>query len=83
MPSVPHLNPPHQVEIAGFELADGVAHMIAWLGRGADFRQFVVNDMEEELYWPTPGAQLLEVRRKAEPQVATSVKQADAVSSPL
>jgi hypothetical protein len=74
---VPSINPPNQVETWGFELAEDAAHMIAWLGRGRDFRRFVVNDIESELYRQTPGAQLLAVRCNDKPDFNTTARQDD------
>ncbi len=48
--------------------------MIEWLGKGPDFRQFVVSDIESELYSQTPGAQVLAVRGYGEPEVKTKLK---------
>ena len=75
MALVPSINPPSQVEASGFEQADDAAHMIAWLGRGPDFRRFVVNDIESELYRQTPGAQLLAVRCREKPELRTTASQ--------
>lgn len=72
---VPSLNAPHQVAVSGFELADDAAHMIAWLGRGPDYRRFVANDIESELYRQTPGAQLLSIRCMEKPEFRTRAKQ--------
>jgi hypothetical protein len=76
---VPSINPPNQVETWGFDHADDAAHMILWLGRGPDFRRFVVNDIESELYRQTPGAQLLKVTCNAGPELRTTVRQSDSV----
>lgn len=46
--------------------------MISWLGRGSNFRQFVTNDVEGELYGQTPGAQLLSIVCKGPLQLETS-----------
>ena len=64
MDLIPSLNKPHRVEALGFGRADEAAHMISWLGRGSNFRQFVTNDVEGELYAQTPGAQLLSITCK-------------------
>lgn len=74
---VPSINQPNHVETWGFELADEAAHMIVWLGKGPDFRQFVVSDIESELYSQTPRAQLLAVRCNDKPELRTNVKQAE------
>lgn len=71
MDLIPSLNEPHRVEASGFEQADEAAHMIAWLGRGGNFRRFVTNDVEGELYAQTPGAQLLSITCKGSPHLKT------------
>lgn len=50
-----------RVEVIGFERTDDSAHMIEWLQKGADFRQFVVSDVEVELYAQDAASQLLSV----------------------
>jgi hypothetical protein len=71
---VPSLNPPHQVETSGFELADHAAHMLAWLGKGEDSRQFVVSDIEDGIYRQAPDSQVLEVRCNDKPELTTAVQ---------
>jgi hypothetical protein len=78
MDLIPSLHAPHQIEARGFDKADRFAHMIGWLGRGADFRQFVTKDIETEIYSQTPGAQVRAVVCKEEPVCRTSVKQQEA-----
>lgn len=68
---VPSVNVPHSVKVLGFERADDCAHMLEWLGRGTDFRKFVVEDIETELYRQTPGAQLLAVTCTADLDLRT------------
>lgn len=46
--------------------------MISWLGRGNNFRQFLTNDVEGELYAQTPGAQLLSITCKGPLQMETN-----------
>lgn len=72
MDLIPSLNEPHRVEAFGFSQADEAAHMISWLGRGNNFRQFVTNDVEGELYAQTPGAQLLSITCKGPLQIETN-----------
>jgi hypothetical protein len=75
MEHIPSLNTPLNVEAFGFSIADEATHMIAWLGLGTDFRQFVTNDVESELYVQTPGAQLLSITCKEAPRLETSAAQ--------
>jgi hypothetical protein len=83
MSLVPSINSPNQVVLSGFELADAAAHMIAWLGRGDDFRKFVTNDIELELYSQTPGAQLLSIKCNEEPELRTMATQKSPSQAPL
>jgi hypothetical protein len=55
------LHKPNVIGVSGFEEADESLHMIEWLRRGKDFREFVVSDIESELYAQDGGAQLLSV----------------------
>jgi len=71
MTFVQSINPDRQVSVSGADAAAGATHMYAWLGRGSDFPDFVVNDIEEELYRQTPGAQVLEVWFTGEPDLKT------------
>lgn len=75
MEQISSLNVPLSVEAKGFSIADDVEHMIAMLGRGSNFRQFVTNDVEGELYAQTPGAQLLSITCKEAPRLETSAVQ--------
>lgn len=75
MEQIPSVNIPLNVEASGFSMADDAAHMIAMLGRGSNFRLFVTNDLEGELYAQTPGAQLLSITCKEAPRLETSAAQ--------
>jgi hypothetical protein len=55
------LHKPNVIGVSGFEEADESLHMIEWLRRGKDFREFVVRDIESELYAQDGSAQLLSV----------------------
>lgn len=63
-----------QVDVHGFACVDPNLHMIEWLGRGRDIRQFVVQDVESELYAQDKGAQVLSVECTGEPLYETKVK---------
>jgi hypothetical protein len=65
---------PEQVEVSGFGTVDDSVHMIEWIRKGKDFRQFIVNDIEAELYAQDQGAQLLSVNCKAKPDFETKLK---------
>ncbi|MFB9035033.1 hypothetical protein ACULMG_01060 [Xanthomonas arboricola pv. corylina] len=61
MNRIQSLHPGHAIELIGFERADDSVHMIGWLRKGFEFRNFVVNDLEVELYAQNPDSQLLSV----------------------
>jgi len=63
-----------QIGICGFACIDPNLHMLEWLGRGSDVRQFVVNDVEAELYSQDQGAQVLSIECTADPEYETKVK---------
>ena len=65
---------PAAIEISGFETADDNVHMLEWLKKGKDFRQFVIHDIETELYAQDASSQLLSVNCKAKPNFETKVK---------
>jgi hypothetical protein len=71
---VSSLRPEKRVEIFGFENADDSIHMIEWLRKGRDFRQFVVNDVEAELYAQDNEAQLLSISCNSKPECETKAK---------
>ncbi|MGE8179851.1 hypothetical protein [Pseudomonas fluorescens] len=72
--SIASLHVPEQIEVSGFEAADDSVHMLEWMRRGRDFRQFVVHDIETELYAQDDSSQLLSVSCKAKPHFETKVK---------
>lgn len=72
MTFVQSINPDRQVSVSGADVAAGAAHMYEWLGRSGAFPEFVIHDIEEELYRQTPGAQVQEVWFTAEPHLKTS-----------
>ena len=69
--NVPSMHKGMSVSVSGFESVDKSTHMIAWLGKGKNFREFVVQDAEAELYAQDKGAQLLSVNCKSTPQYET------------
>jgi hypothetical protein len=69
--SVASIKAPGRVALKGFELADDAVHMLEWLGRGPDFRSFVVRDVETELYAQDAGAQLLSLECMSRPEYET------------
>ncbi|WP_139236824.1 hypothetical protein [Rugamonas rubra] len=71
---VKSLHIPERIELSGFEAADDSVHMLEWMGRGSGFRQFVINDIEVELYSQNANAQLLSVNCKAKPNFETTMK---------
>jgi hypothetical protein len=69
--SMESINQGQSIEISGFDCAEKSAHMIEWLGRGKDYRKFVVSDVEGELYKQQPGSQLLKLICTDEPELLT------------
>jgi len=69
--SMESINKGKSIEIYGFECAEKSAHMIEWLGRGKDYRKFIVSDVEGELYKQQPGSQLLKLQCTGEPELLT------------
>ncbi|MDB5766079.1 MAG: hypothetical protein JWQ61_893 [Collimonas fungivorans] len=65
---------PERIEVSGFDAADDSVHMLEWMRKGRDVRQFVVNDIETELYSQDANSQLLSVTCKAKPNFETKVK---------
>lgn len=72
--SVASQHMPKRIEVSGFEVADDSVHMLEWMRKGRDFRQFVINDIETELYAQDANSQLLSVNCKAKPNFETKVK---------
>lgn len=48
--------------------------MMEWLWKGNDFRQFVIHDLEGELYAQDSGSQLLSVWLQSQPDLETKVR---------
>jgi hypothetical protein len=71
---VDSLHLPARIDISGFEVVDDSVHMLEWMRKGPDFRQFVVHDIETELYAQDASSQLLSVNCKAKPNFETKVK---------
>ena len=69
--SMNSINKGKTIEISGFDCADKSTHMIKWLGRGKDYRSFVVADVEKELYKQQPGSQLIKLECTGEPELLT------------
>ena len=62
-----------QVSLIGFDSLDSIAHMIEWLGKGPSFRDFMVSDVEHELYAQDQGSQLLSMELAGEPKYETKL----------
>ncbi|HWG87182.1 MAG TPA: hypothetical protein VN679_05320 [Candidatus Acidoferrales bacterium] len=70
---VPSIHKPSVIDVSGFEEADESLHMIEWLRRGKDFREFVTSDIESELYAQDSGAQLLSLECE-KPELQTNMR---------
>ncbi|MES1195665.1 MAG: hypothetical protein ABUL58_01820 [Steroidobacter sp.] len=69
--TVESLNAPHKIKVEGFEVVEKASHMLQWLGKGDNFREYIVNDIEKELYAQDRGSQLMSVLCKSEPNYET------------
>jgi hypothetical protein len=65
---------PERIFISGFDMAHTGAHMLEWLRRDTDFENFVVRDIENELYAQDTTSQLLSVHCMAQPVFETKVR---------
>lgn len=74
------IRPREQIEVRGFESIDPNLHMVEWLGRGKEVRQFVVGDVESELYAQDRDAQVISVECIGEPEYETKIKRQDSGS---
>ena len=74
MGTIASVNPGQQIRTDGFEQADSAAHMLAWLRRPGSVEEFVVGDVEAELYRQTPNAQLLSLHLVDVPVVETQAR---------
>lgn len=79
--SVASIRPPSRVAIKGFEHADDEIHMLEWLGKGKDFRQFFMNDLEHELYRQDPGSLLISAECLAKPEYVSKALKDDPQAS--
>jgi hypothetical protein len=80
MGTIASVNSGQQVQTDGFEQADPAAHMLAWLGRPGSVEEFVVGDVEAELYRQTPNAQLLSLHLVDAPAVETQARPVEGAS---
>ena len=69
--SIKSINEGNTIDVSGFDCAEESAHMIEWLGRGKDYRSFVIADVEKSLYDQQPGSQLLKIECTGEPELLT------------
>ena len=58
-----------KVEASGFECADSALHVMDTLGRGPNFPEFLISDVETELERQNKGSQLLSITCTAEPEL--------------
>jgi len=62
-----------KIEIVGFECGKNDSHMIEWLGLGSDYKTFVTEAIQRELYKQQPDSKIKKLECKAEPELLTSV----------
>lgn len=63
----PSIHEGKKVEASGFECAESVMHIMEILGRGPDFPDFLIGDVETELNRQNKGAHLLNIKCVGEP----------------
>jgi len=68
--------------VEGFECADEFLPSIHTLGRGTDFPQFLIDDIQRELNRQTPGTQLLSVSCIKEPTVEGKAREFPSENGP-
>jgi hypothetical protein len=66
-------NSNHEIEIVGFECGKKDSHMIEWLGLGSDYKEFVTEAIQSELYKQQPDSKIIKLECKAEPELLTDV----------
>jgi hypothetical protein len=65
----PSIHEGKKVEASGFECADSALHVMDTLGRGPDFPEFLISDVETELNRQNEGAHLVSIKCAGEPQL--------------
>ncbi len=63
----------HYIEVSGFECMDYSVHMIEWLKKGSNFREFIVNDIETGLNEQDQGSLLISIKCINDPDYKTKV----------
>ncbi|NCP65639.1 MAG: hypothetical protein GW763_06185 [Paraglaciecola sp.] len=58
-----------EIKISGFECANDIMHIIPLLGRGPDFPDFIVKDIEKELDRQKKGSYLKKVECTGNPEI--------------
>ena len=69
--TIASIKPPSLISLSGFEALESISHMIDWLGRELPFRQFMIGDVERELYSQDNASQLVTVQLNGEPKLET------------
>jgi hypothetical protein len=65
----PSIHEGKKVEVIGFECADSALHVMEMLGRGPNFPDFLISDVEIELERQNKGSQLVSITCTAEPEL--------------
>jgi hypothetical protein len=73
----PSIHEGKNVEANGFECADNVIHLIPYLGRGSDFPDFLIQDIESELKRQVMTSHLLNIKCLDEAQLIMSGQPVD------
>lgn len=61
------------IRIEGFSCIDEISNMMSWLGRGKDYRRFIIEDLERELYEQDSGSQLISITLEGAPKYETKL----------
>ena len=60
------------IELKGFECAKDGEHMIEWLGKGKNYKEFLTADVYEELIKQQPGSVLMSLECTGTPEYETA-----------
>jgi hypothetical protein len=77
----PSIHEGKEVDASGFECADSAMHVMDILGRGPDFPNFIISDVESELNRQNTGAHLLSIKCVGEPKLMANSNAVDSDNS--
>jgi hypothetical protein len=79
----PSIHEGKEVDASGFECADSAMHVMDILGRGPDFPNFIISDVETELNRQNKGAHLLSIKCVGEPKLMANSNAVDSDNSQI